>query len=290
MPNIDPCKSALELRSRLTWTVRRFFHREDYLEIDTPVRVPTPAMEPYIDAEPSGEGFLRTSPELHMKRLLAAGHEKIFQIGPCFRAGEMGTRHRPEFTLLEWYRTGTDAAGMLEETKALLHFVAGELHLREKDLDAWEILEVAEAFERYAGWNPLNNFDADRFDQDLVDKVEPALSREHPVVLQHYPAERGALARLNPADPRVSERWELYLDGLEIANAYSELTDTDEQRRRFVSWGRERALIGKEVYDLDEFFLAALPHMPEAGGIALGMDRLTMFFCDTDDISDVIAF
>ncbi len=290
MPNTDRRKGMLELRSRLTWAVRRFFHLAGYLEIDTPVRVPTPAMELYINAEPSGEGFLRTSPELHMKRLLAAGHEKIFQIGPCFRAGEAGTHHRPEFTLLEWYRTGTDAAGILEETKALLHFVAGELHLREKDLSAWEILEVAEAFEHHAGWNPLRDFDADRFDQDLVDKIEPALSREHPVVLQHYPAERGALARLKPADPRVAERWELYLDGLEIANAYSELTDTDEQRRRFASWGRERALMGKEVYDLDEDFLAALPHMPEAGGIALGMDRLTMFFCDTDDIHDVIAF
>ena len=117
MPNTDRRKGMLELRSRLTWTVRRFFHRAGYLEIDTPVRVPTPAMEPYINAEPSGEGFLRTSPELHMKRLLAAGHEKIFQIGPCFRAGEAGTHHRPEFTLLEWYRTGTDAAGILEETK-----------------------------------------------------------------------------------------------------------------------------------------------------------------------------
>ncbi|MFT5124226.1 MAG: lysyl-tRNA synthetase class 2 [Kiritimatiellia bacterium] len=274
----------------MTWAVRRFFHNEGYVEIDTPVRIAQPAMELHIDAEPSGTWYLRTSPELHMKRLLAEGHPNIFQIGPCFRTGEYGERHRPEFTLLEWYRTDTDAMGILDETQRLLHFVAAEIQRRQEDLEPWEILDVAEAFERHAGWNPVEAFDADRFDLDLVDQVEPALSREHPVVLKNYPAELGALARINPDDPRTAERWELYLGGLEIANAYTELTDPVEQRRRFEAWGVERAAMGKAVYGLDEAFLEALTHMPPAGGIALGMDRLAMFFCGSADIGDVMSF
>ena len=278
-------RPALEIRSRVFHAVRQFFIEQDYLEIDTPVRLSTPALELHIDAEPAGNHFLRTSPELHMKRLLAAGYERIFQIGPCFRQGECGPRHQPEFTMLEWYRAHTDYRGILKETIQLLDYVAAAVD--RPPLPRHLEMSVDAAFRTYAGWSPLEQFDADRFDLDLVDKVEPQLPKDQPVVLIDYPAELGALARLRGP---VAERWELYLNGIEIANTYSELSDADEQRRRFEQCAKEREALGKTPYPIDEAFLNALPDMPNAGGIAVGMDRLAMYFADTDQISDVTAF
>jgi lysyl-tRNA synthetase class 2 len=278
---------ALEIRSRVFHAVRSFFQAANYLEVDTPVRIPCPALELHIDAEPSGDHFLRTSPELHMKRLLAAGYERIYQIGPCYRVGECGPRHEPEFTMLEWYRAGTDYRGILEETHALLKFVSRQLGQDPAQFDAHEIISVDEAFQCYAGWSPVAAFDADRFDLDLVDKVEPQLPRDVPVVLMDYPAELGALAKLRGP---VAERWELYLNGVEIANAYSELSDAAEQRTRFEHCAAERKALGKAAYPIDEAFMEALPHMPEAGGIAVGMDRLTMHFAQKNRLDEITAF
>ncbi len=264
--------------------IRHFFAQRNFLEVETPVRLPCPALETHIDAEPSGDWFLRTSPELHMKRLLAAGFERIFQIGPCFRRGERGERHHPEFTMLEWYRTGTDYLGILDDTKALL--AAAGLPERR-----WEVIPVSEAFLRWAGWDPSQAYDAARFELDLVDKVEPALPRDRAVVLIDYPAEAAALSRRKPDAPHLAERWELYLDGIEIANAYSELTDPEEQRRRFAEAARARAAMGKPVYAVDEAFLAALEAgLPPCGGIALGIDRLVMALAGATSLDVVIPF
>lgn len=267
--------------------------------METPVRVRAPALETHIDAEPSGDRWLRTSPELHMKRLLADGFERIFQIGPCFRRGERGRLHHPEFTLLEWYRTGTDYLGILEDTRELLIHCARALYGTPSlpyggvTIDfqrEWLVMSVRDAFCRWAGWDPVALWDEDRFHMDLVERVEPALPRDLPVILIDYPSPAGALARRKREDPRLAERWELYLAGMEIANAYSELTDPVEQRRRFETAAAERKARGKEVYPIDEDFIAALERLPPCGGIALGFDRLVMLFAGATSIEDVVAF
>ena len=290
----------LEIRSRLLRAVRDFFYARDFLEVETPVRLPTPALETHIDAPPSGRAWLRTSPELHMKRLLADGASRIFQIGPCFRTGECGRRHNPEFTLLEWYRAGGDCTDMLRDTEALVahvfQTVLGRTALTYRgaaiDLSSpWHHLTVRDAFRKWADWDPALEWDGDRFDLDLTQRVEPHLPQDKPCVLTDYPAPAAALARLKPLDPLVAERWEVYIGGLEIANAYSELCDPAAQRARFEEAAHTRRLLGKEVYPLDEPFLQALERgLPPCGGIALGVDRLAMLACNADDISEVRPF
>jgi lysyl-tRNA synthetase class 2 len=211
-------RPALTVRAQAVCAARRFFEARGYLEVQTPVRIPAPALELHIDAEPAGDEFLRTSPELHMKRLIAAGYERIFQIGPCFRRGERGALHQPEFTMLEWYCAHSDYMDILRETRELIVFIAAETLGCSRinfggagiELDCdWNVVPVADAFSALAGWDPAASYDADRFDFDLVEKVEPALPMERPSVLRDYPAAAAALARLKPDDPRVAERWEL---------------------------------------------------------------------------------
>lgn len=290
---------ALLLRSRVLHAVRGFFHERGFVEVETPVRLRAPALELHLDAEPSGEYWLRTSPELHMKRLLARGFDKLFQLGPCFRRGERGDRHHPEYTMLEWYRAHADYTNILADTKALIAHVAraatGGTSLRYLGrpielLPRWERRTVSEAFLEFAGWDPVAQYDEERFHLDLVDKVEPRLPRDVPCVLTDYPAAAAALARRKPEQPSVAERWELYIGGLELANAYSELTDPVEQRARFEACAAARRSAGKDVYPLDEEFLAALADMPPSGGIALGVDRLVMLLADAASLDDVIAF
>ena len=293
-------RRVLELRARLNEAVRRFFRERDFLEVDTPVLLPANAPEAHIDALSAGPGWLRTSPELAMKRLLAAGHERIFQLGPCFRAGEHGRWHHPEFTLLEWYRAGAGYLEILADTKALLAFVARELRgatdftWQGKPVsvaqELWEKFTVSQAFIQHAGWDPALKFDPDRFDLDLVTRVEPALPADRPVVLIDYPAPLAALARRKPDDPLRAERWELYLGGVELANAYSELTDPAEQRARFAEANALRQKRGAAAYPPDEAFLAALDRLPPSGGIALGLDRLLMILADADSLDGVLPF
>jgi len=296
-----PPLENLACRSRALAAIRAFFAARGFIEVETPVRIPAPALELHIDSPPAGRGhWLRASPELHMKRLLAAGCPRIYQIGPCFRAGERGARHTPEFTMLEWYRARAGAREILADTEALVRQVVRETLGRETldvggtavDLAApWRVLTVREAFRTWAGWDPVAAYDADRFDLDLVTRVEPALPRDRAVVLTDYPAAAAALARLSPADPAVAERWELYIGGLELANAYGELTDPAAQRERFMACAAARRAAGREVYPLDEPFLAALEAgMPPAGGIALGVDRLVMLLCGASAIEEVRPF
>ena len=290
----------LETRSRVIHAVRDFFYSENFTEVETPVRIPAPALETHIDAPASGRAWLRTSPELHMKRLMAAGCTRLFQIGPCFRTGECGSRHNPEFTLLEWYRAGADYTDILRDTEAIFssvfQMIAGSEAFnycgRRINLTRpWHCLTVRDAFRTWANWDPVADWDPDRFDFDLVSKVEPALPQDKPCVLTDYPAPAAALARLKPHDPAVAERWEVYVGGLELANAYTELCDPAAQRARFVESAEARRRLGKEVYPLDEPFLAALEQgLPPCGGIALGIDRLAMLACDTKEIAEVRPF
>ena len=293
-------RRVLDLRARLADSIRRFFRERGFLEADTPVLLPANAPETHIDATSAGAGWLRTSPELAMKRLLAAGCDKIFQLGPCFRDGERGRWHHPEFTMLEWYRAGAGHIDILADAKALLAFVAQELRgavdftWQGKPVsfaqELWEKQAVSQAFVAHAGWDPALVFDPDRFDLDLVTRVEPALPPDHPVVLIDYPAPLAALARRKPDDPLRAERWELYLGGIELANAYSELTDPAEQRARFEEANALRRKRGAAPYPLDKAFLAALPRMPPSGGIALGVDRLLMILADADSLDGVLPF
>lgn len=293
-------RRVLELRAKLNDSIRRFFRERGFLEVDTPVLLPANAPEANIDAIPAGAGWLRTSPELHMKRLLAAGFDKIFQLGPAARDGEHGRWHHPEFTLLEWYRADAGYLEILADTKALLAFVATELRgaadftWQGKPVscaqELWEKQTVSQAFIEHAGWDPAMKFDPDRFDLDLVTRVEPALPADRPVALIDYPAPLAALARRKPGDPWRAERWELYLGGVELANAYSELTDPAEQRARFEEANALRVRRGAKPYPIDESFLAALAQMPPSGGIALGVDRLLMILADVDSLDGVLPF
>jgi lysyl-tRNA synthetase class 2 len=289
----------LQLRARIIQAVRQFFHERDYLEIETPCRVPVIAPEAHIEAEISGNWFLQTSPELCMKRLLAVGYPRIFQICKSFRAKERGSKHLPEFTLLEWYGAGMDYFDMMSESENLLRFVARAIGLGDKlvyqgrsiDLTLpWERLTVAEAFHLYASQSLEAALLNDRFDETIAFEIEPHLGNEKPLFLYDYPAEKGALSRLKPDNPHVAQRFELYICGLELCNAFSELIDSDEQRRRFEIDGQVRTASGKKAYPLPEKFLQALGDMPPAAGNALGLDRLVMLFADTVRIDDVVAF
>ena len=288
--SLNQKKKFFEVRSRLLRSIRTFFYDHDFLEVDTPVRIPSPALEDYIDAIPAGNQFLRTSPELHMKRLVAAGFEKIFQIGPCFRSGEYGERHRPEFSMLEWYETGTDYLGILKFTEAMLKQASLDQNIRTDYFQqSWEQMTVADAFKKYSGKDVQEVIESGNFEETLCFEVEPHLGKEMPLFLIDYPSSMAALSRKKKSNPELAERWEIYIDGVEIANAYSELTDAAEQRQRFEETASLRKREGREVYDLDEDFLKALENgLPDCGGIALGIDRLCMVFCETNDIENVV--
>ena len=279
----------LKVRDALMQSIRAFFHSEGFIEVETPIRMKIPCMELHIDAEPSGDLWLRTSPELYHKKLLAQGAQKIFEIGKCFRQGERGDRHHPEYTMLEWYRAGGDYNTMLDDLQRLLTAV-GRVTSPGVHSNGWRILTVAGVYEEFAGWNPIEMFDADRFDFDMVEKIEPNLPKDAPVILKDYPAECCALARLKPDSPKVAERWELYLGGIEIANAYSELTDPVEQQARFEKWGAQRKALGKTVYPIDEEFIRCLEKMPPSGGCALGIDRLLMALTGASTLDDILPF
>ena len=293
--------ASLPRRAAMVRALRAALDEGGFIEVETPVRIPAPANEPHIRPPASGRAFLRASPELQMKRLLAAGLGRLYQIGPCFRAGERGARRAPEFTMLEWYRAPGGWEDVLRDAERLVLSAAAALHgagsarvpFRGGSLDLaapWERVPVREAYRRWAGWDPVEDWDAERFDLDMALKVEPALPRDRAVVLFGYPAQAASLARLSPEDPRVAERWELYLGGMEIANAFGELADPAEQRRRFEAAREEKIACGETPMPLDEDFLADLAHMPPAGGAALGVDRLAMVLLDAPDIDSVRAF
>ncbi|RJR53216.1 MAG: EF-P lysine aminoacylase GenX [Desulfobacteraceae bacterium] len=293
-------RPALELRAVIIQRIRAFFSERDYLEIETPCLIPAPAPETHIDAIASGKLFLQTSPELCMKRLLAAGYPRLFQICKCYRAGERGALHLPEFTMLEWYGSGMDYLDLMKDCEELIRFLSlarnqdGAMEYRGERISLappWERLPVADAFRRYASCSVEEALEADSFDEILVSEIEPNLGVPKPTFLCDYPARLASLSRLKKDDPLVAERFELYVARMEIANGFSELTDEREQRERFRDDSEKRRSAGKVVYPPPERFLQSLANMPEsAAGIALGIDRLVMLFLDKTDIREVVAF
>lgn len=292
-------RAVLHARTKILQEIRRFFGAGGYLEVETPLRIPAPAPESHIDALPSADWFLHTSPELCMKRLLAAGYERVFQICHCWRNGERGRFHLPEFTMLEWYRSDADYLELMEECEALVRFVAtslgcgGSVLYQGKEISlggSWERITVTEAFRRFTPVSVTEALQRDLFDELMAQEIEPHLGIARPTFLHDYPASRAALARLSQDDPTVAERFELYIGGVELANAFSELIDPAEQRARFEHERDYRLASGHMVYPLPEKFLGELHRMPPAAGIALGLDRFIMILLNASSIDDVVAF
>ena len=292
-------RNALTARARIIREIRRYFEEEGYLEVETPLRIPAPAPESHIDAIPSGDWFLHTSPELSMKRLLAAGYGPLFQICHCWREGERGRLHLPEFTMIEWYRTDAGYLRLMDECEALIRSVAAALGLGEMIVyqgveielsGTWERITVSQAFSRYTRISMAEALQRGIFDELMVQEIEPKLGISGPVFIHEYPASRGALAQLKADDPGVAERFELYIGGMELANAFTELTDPTEQRTRFIKEQENRREAGKVVYPMPEKFLDELELMPQACGIAMGLDRLVMLLLDLPSIDYVVAF
>ena len=296
MPNASK-RSKLLLRDKLASKIRDYFHEAGFIEVHTPVRVQNAALEDYIDAMPSGQGWLRTSPEIHMKQMLADGFEKIFQLGPCFRANESGHKHRQEFYMLEWYEINKTYEDLLFFTTDMMRYLADAIfnkqsfHYQSHSVKLSKdpiINSVDQAFKNLASCSVDQAIKNDVYEIELCTKVEPSLAKDRLVYLKDYPASEAAMAVIN--DQGLAERWELYLCGLELANCYTELNDPIEQGQRFLDTAKLRSKDKRDVYDIDQTFLNKLGQMPAAAGCALGFDRLVMLFSDSADINEVNAF
>jgi lysyl-tRNA synthetase class 2 len=303
---------VLEKRAKIIAQIRAFFDSRGFVEVETPVRIDAPAPEPNIDcpevSPPRACGgrvtYLRASPELQMKKLLAAGMDRIYQVGPCFRDGEKGSRHNPEFTMIEWYRKDATYLDILQDTKSLYKTLFSQVQnfisdgdrplengvrllesgkIREKYID-FKRITVREAYLGCAGWDPWVEWDQDRFDFDMATKIEPMLKSFGPVFLMDYPPQAASLAKISGG---VAERWEFYVNGMELANCFTELCDPNEQRRRFSAAREERRRLDEADYPIDEEFLAALGEVRSAAGVALGVDRLVMTLLGANDIASV---
>jgi lysyl-tRNA synthetase class 2 len=270
-----------------------------FLEVETPQRIPANAPEEHIEPFRSGDLYLHTSPELCMKRLLCRGHDRIFQISHCWRSDERGSRHIPEFTMLEWYRSHSDYQALMKDCELLLQYIS-ESCLSTKTVcydsvsiamdEVFSRVSVRDAFSEHADVSMEDAVRDGSFDEVMVTRVEPALVQDKPVFLMDYPLEMAALARPKPGDPSVAERFELYAGGLELANGFSELNDPVEQRLRFQEANRRRVSNGLPELPMPEPFLDELAAMPPSAGIALGVDRLVMLFSGATQIDEVVAF
>jgi len=325
-------RPRLAARARIVSALRRYFEADRFVEIEPAILQASPGNEAHLHAFTTQligadgvarRAFLHTSPEFAMKKLLAAGEERIFAISRVFRNRERGALHAPEFTMLEWYRAGAAYETAMIDCAEIVRIAAvetgaAEFCFRDRRCDPLaspERLSVREAFSRYARIDLFDSLasdgkSADRerlgiaaaregvrlaaddswsdiFSRILVEKVEPMLGLGRSTILCEYPAVEAALARISPSDPRIAERFELYACGVELANAFGELTDAAEQRRRFELEMAEKQRVYGETYPLDEDFLDALGHMPAASGVALGVDRLVMLACGAERIDDV---
>lgn len=319
----------LKKRQTVLRAIRRFFDEQDFDEVETPILQTAPGCEVHLhgfstqllapDQQSKRTAWLQTSPEFAMKKLIVAGVEKQYQICHVFRNAEGSSRHSPEFTMIEWYRTGVDYHHIIQDCIGLLHKVASTVGVTEfryqgNTCDPFaecEYLTLDEAFRNYcniplgdllgkrdelaayavkAGARVLPDDDWDAvYFAVLNELIEPKLGMNRPTFLYEYPAHMAVLSRKKPGDPRWAERFELYCCGLELANAFSELTDPAEQRLRFQADMDEKQVIYGHRWPIDNDFLAAMEHgMPPCGGIALGIDRLVMLAAHTDNIDDVL--
>lgn len=302
--------NMIRLRSELYREIRQFFADREILEVETPIfspgSVPEPSIEPFFttyQGDTKQRFFLQTSPELAMKRLLAAGSGAIFQLCKVFRDGEQGRWHSPEFTLLEWYRPGFNQMDLIREVDELL-----QLTLQTTPA---QVLTYRGVFKKYTGLDPLvvkldilqqyiKQFGVEQtqlWDRDsclqliISHQIEPHLGYDSPVVITDFPATQAALARKKSDNPQLAERFEFYVRGIELANGFDELTEAVEQRQRFEQDLKKRKALGLPTYPLDEHFLAALEAgLPACAGVALGVDRLLMLVTGASHINEVLTF
>ncbi len=289
----------LEIRSVVIQAIRDFFTRNHYLEVDTPILCPSIIPEAHIDPVTTEAQFLQASPELCMKRLLSRGFDKIFQICKCFRKNERGQHHLSELTLLEWYTKDNTCLDLMDQCRELIQFIAAKLNLKNQVryqgnliqlANPWEKLTVEKAFDMYADRSLAQALKNDSFDEVLSLRIEPHLGVTAPVFLCDYPAELASLAKLKPENTAYAQRFEFYIAGIELANGFTELTDPIEQRHRFEIENHLRISDNRDPLPVPGKFLKDLEIMPEAAGIAMGIDRLVMIFCDAVSIDEVVAF
>ena len=285
-------------RAKILKYTREYFDNLSFIEVNTCTAIKTPAPEEFIESiTTSNNLFLRCSPEIAMKILLCDGFEKIYQIGSCFRADEFGRKHREEFTMLEFYQTGIDYLTLLKLSCDLIKYITEKLNnssvinYNDKliDLAKVEIISVEEAFLKYCNMTYQEAEAQDLFDELMVTKIEPNLGQNSISALIDYPANRASLARLKESDPRFAERFELYIDGVELANAFGELTNLEIQKQRFCDANKFRAGNNMLAYpECSGFFDALAKGMPQSSGCAIGFDRLVMIFCNASDIAEVL--
>jgi len=310
-----PSRAILEARKRMNDAIRRWFDRAGLLEVETPIAVPSPGLEPHLfafeteEAHPDGlleRLYLHTSPEYAMKRMLGRGIGSIYQLARVFRNGERSRTHAPEFTLLEWYRCPGTIAEIMDDTEALIAAVADAVEGPWRPV-AIERVSMSQAFLRAGLADPIEHPERDDlrrvlgvreveddtwedvFFRAFLDRVEPTFSENSITILHGYPASMAALARLDPNDARLAERFEVYLGRVELANAFGELTDPVEQRRRFEIDRAERKNRGSPVYPIDDGLLEDLGRIGTAAGIALGVDRLLMQCLGLPQIQDAMV-
>jgi lysyl-tRNA synthetase class 2 len=294
---------SLRQRARMVQQIRAFFEARNVLEVSTPVITRAGITDPNIDslALACNNGYLRTSPEYAHKRLLAAGFGDLFELGPVFRANENGQLHRSEFTLLEWYRVDWSWQQLAEEVVALIRQCLPEDESWQKPprflpwRESFERLDPLTCTDRHLReLTPTLSPDCDRdmrLDYLFATTIQPSFPDRTMTVVHGYPASQAALARLDPADPRLAERFEVFFGPIELANGYRELTAEPEQRRRFEQDNARRKTLGRPRMPLDEHLLAALRQgLPECSGVAMGVDRLFMAATGSKDIAEVVAF
>ena len=301
--------SALIQRSAILREIRSYFNHSDFVEVETPQMVPSPGLDVHLEAFEIGNRrrdglayYLHTSPEYQMKRLLVAGLPRVMQICRASRRGELGQRHEPEFTMLEWYRAFAGSEDVMRDSEEMVAQVAkavlGQTKVtgpkgNEIDLAApWDRMTVHQAFTQLAGIEVDDVLpDEEKFFLILTETIEPQLGRNKPVFLTEWPASMASLARTFPDRPHLADRFEAFVDGMELCNGFGELVDPVEQRSRFVRDQEKRREMGLAVYPLDERFLSALEEgMPPSGGNALGVDRLVMLLTGAARIEDCVAF
>ena len=325
--HLEKNRANLRLRFELLHEIRRFFDNEKFIEVEAPLIVRLPGQEPNImpveltvhnDKKIAFEGFLHTSPEYTMKKLLAVGWDKIYFLGKCFRDQEsFGGTHNPEFTMIEWYRARTNFESLMTDCENLTNYLIKYLdgrgyalqqenlrrpwkrkHMRDLwheyvdvNLDDYLTTEAMLALNKALGYRPGDTESYEElFYRIFLNKIEPHLGGDAPTIVHHYPREMAALSKIDEQDPNYAERFELYMNGLEIANAYSELTDANEQQKRLAEERLERQKLGLTVFDVDQSFIEALESgLPESAGIALGVDRLFMALTACQNIDDLLV-
>jgi len=298
-PNTLNLTDTFILRAQLLKEIRHFFEQHNFLEVETPLRIPQNAPERHIDPVLSEDWFLQTSPELCMKRILAQGYNRIFQLCKCFRQEERGKQHLPEFTMLEWYETHISTTELMQTTENLIRHLCQ--HLLDQSTLSYQgyLIDMASPFKYYTVQELFNLFSpisyekalaTNQFDEIIGTTIAPQLGFDQPVFIDKYPITQSVLATTDSSNPSLANRFELYIAGMEICNGCEELTDKSIQKDRFFLENQVREKMNKHISSLPSAFLMEMNHLPPCAGNALGIDRLCMLFTNAPNIENTVFF